>query len=172
MNTTKLIPYLLPAAMIAALGALSLGLILRGAAVFVPIFVALGASWGYSRHHEHHALAIVLADLTLIAVVAGAVIGLLISALPGLMLLAVVAALTAWDLAHFERRLQAMPRVEHAGDIERGHLRWLLISVLGGSVIAASALMIRTTLSFGVMFVLGLMAALALSWTIGALRRE
>jgi len=174
MNASPLhlTPRLLPACMIAALSALSLGLALRGAAIFVPLFVILGAAWGYSRHRGQHGLAGTLANLVLVVAMAGAAIGLLIGALPALMLLAVVMALGTWDLTHFERRLRAIARVERAGDLERRHVRWLLVAVVCGSAIASFALAIRTTLGFGAMVALGLLAALALSLTISTLRRE
>jgi len=174
MNASPLhlTPRLLPACMIAALSALSLGLALRGAAIFVPLFVILGVAWGYSRHRRQHGLAGILADLVLVVAMAGAAIGLLIGALPALMLLAVVMALGTWDLTHFERRLRAIARVERAGDLERRHVRWLLVAVVCGSAIASFALAIRTTLGFGAMVALGLLAALALSLTISTLRRE
>ncbi len=165
-------PRLLLAAMSIALGTLSLGLALRDAAIFIPIFIALGAAWAYSRHRRHYGLAAALANLTFTATVAGAAVGLLIGALSALMLLSVVATLTAWDLAHFEQRMQALARVERAGDIERRHIRWLIAAVLGGSALAGLALTIRATLSFAMVFALGLLAALALSWTINVLRRE
>ncbi|MCS6847243.1 MAG: hypothetical protein RMN52_05955 [Anaerolineae bacterium] len=165
-------PRLLLAAMSVALGALSLGLALRDAAIFIPIFVVLGAAWAYSRHRGRYGLAAALANLTFTAVMAGAAIGLLIGALSALMLLSAVGALAAWDLAHFEQRMRALARVERAGDIERRHMRWLAAAVLGGAALAGLALTIRATLSFAVVFALGLLAALALSWTVSALRRE
>ncbi|MFC1463413.1 MAG: hypothetical protein ACFLMY_01060 [Candidatus Brachytrichaceae bacterium NZ_4S206] len=172
MNALTWTPRLLLAAMSVALGALSLGLALRDAAIFIPIFVALGAAWAYSRHRGRDGLAAALANLTFTAAMAGAAVGLLIGALSALMLLSVVATLAAWDLTHFERRMRALARVERAGDIERRHLGWLGAAVLGGAILAGLALTIRATLSFAVVFALGLLAALILSWTIGALRRE
>ncbi|BCX02083.1 MAG: hypothetical protein KatS3mg053_0021 [Candidatus Roseilinea sp.] len=172
MSALTWTPRLLLATMSVALGALSLGLALRDAAIFIPIFAVLGAAWAYSRHRRRYGLAAALANLTFTAVMAGAAVGLLIGALSALMLLTVVAALAAWDLTHFERRMQALVRVERAGDIERRHLRWLMAALLGGTALAGLALTIRATLSFAAVFALGLLAALALSWMIGALRRE
>lgn len=171
MNALTWTSRLLLAAMSVALGALSLGLALRDAAIFIPVFIALGVAWAYSRHCGRYGLAAALANLTFTAAVAGATVGLLIGALSALMLVSVVATLAAWDLTHFEQRMRALARVERTDEIERRHLRWLAAAVLGGAILAGLALTIRATLSFATVFALGLLAALALSWTIGALRR-
>ncbi|MCS7056398.1 MAG: hypothetical protein NZM18_09555 [Thermoflexales bacterium] len=172
MNGLIWTPRLLLAALSVGLGALSLGLALRDAAIFIPIFIALGAAWAYTRHRGRHSIAAALANLTLTATVIGAGVGLLIGAWSALMLASVGATLAAWDLTHFERRMRALARVERAGDIERRHLRWLGAATVGGVILAGLALTIRTTLSFAVVFAVGLLAALALSGMIGALRRE
>lgn len=172
MNALTWTPRLMVAATSIGLGALALGLALRDAAIFIPILIALGAAWAISRWRGRYGLAASLANLTFTAALVGAAIGLLIGAMSALMLIAVVATLAGWDLAHFEQRMRALARVERAKDIERRHLRWLGIAIVSGAILAGLALTIRATLSFAVVFALGLLAALIISRTLAALRRE
>lgn len=171
----KLSMIVLPGSFVLAWGALALGFALRGAPVFVPVFVAIVAVWMIAQHRQWLVATTTLADISLVAVIALAAIGRLSNALPSLMLVAVVAALTAWDLAHLDRRLrgdQAIAmRVERADEIERHHVQWLLIAAACGLTVAGLAMTIRATLSFGMMFALGILAALALSLTIRYLRQ-
>lgn len=167
---------LIPTAVIAAAGALALGFAVRGGWIFLPLVIALGLGWGYSASRGGGVWVEVMNPLAFIAIVGCAAIGLLINAPPMLMAVAVVAALVAWDLTHFQRRLRghvrlAHMRVERVAEIERRHLRWLLIAGVGGLTAAALAFTLRAELSFGAMFAIGLLAAVTLSGLIAALKR-
>jgi len=88
------------------------------------------------------------------------------------MLVGVVAALSAWDLDHFARRLRGVERVEMRLALEWHHLR-RLISVDGlGLLLAGVALAVQYKFSFDAALVLGLVAVLGLSQMISYLRRE
>jgi hypothetical protein len=148
-------------------GALVLGFALQAASVFIPLFVVIGLAWLWGWRRGWTALA----DVGLMVVVGSAAIGLSIGAPNLLMLIAIVSGLTAWDLTHFDRRLRADKRVERVNDMERRHLGRLMIADACGLILAGLALTIRTNFSFGLVFLLSLLAVLALSWMIGYLRR-
>jgi len=85
--------------------------------------------------------------------------------------LGMIAALAAWDLDCFIQRLTGVGYAE-TRDMERHHVRRLLIVSGVGAALVAIALVLKTTLGFGVAYLLGLLALVGLSWTIGFLRRE
>jgi hypothetical protein len=103
--------------------------------------------------------------------VAAAVVGLWLDAGAGWMLLAVIIALTAWDLDHFSRRQTHAARVEGQRDMERHHLQRLLAIDLVAGLLAALALGVRVQLAFGAVLVLGLLSVFGLSRAIRCLRR-
>jgi hypothetical protein len=108
----------------------------------------------------------------LVLFVTAATLGLWLSLPTGWMLAGVVAALSAWDLNRFARRLKRAGHVESARELEQSHL-WRLLAVDAlGAAVAAATLGLRIELGFGAAFLLGLIAVLALSRAIGWLRRE
>lgn len=90
----------------------------------------------------------------------------------GWMLVGVVAALSAWDLEYFARRLQDAGHAEQAVALERVHLRRLLAVNVAGLALGAIALGIHIRLSFGLMLVLALVAVWGLSRAVRFLRQE
>lgn len=98
--------------------------------------------------------------------------GLWLKLAPGLMLLGMIAALTAWDLESFLQRLEEAGKIEHRDDLERKHLIRLLIVGGSSALLAVSVLSIDMNFSFGLTLLLGLLAVVGLSRTIGYLRRE
>ncbi len=87
-------------------------------------------------------------------------------AMPGL-LVALVAALVAWDGGTFVGRLRATAEVAFADDLIRSHVRRVLIVAAIGLVVGLLALLLRVSLSFGWALVL---AALAIIGLVRALR--
>jgi hypothetical protein len=87
-----------------------------------------------------------------------------------LALVAVVAALCAWDLDGLARRLD---RFGYEGDrsrLERQHLRRLLAVASLGLVLGGVALAVQIRLSFLLALLLSLLAALGVSWAVFLLR--
>jgi hypothetical protein len=97
----------------------------------------------------------------------------------GWMLLALVAAVTAWDLDRFAqtpaspgRAPAAAGRVEGARQMERRHLQRLGLVNLAGLSLGAAAFLLQTRLHFVVVVLLLLLAAWGLSQAVTYLRRE
>lgn len=90
----------------------------------------------------------------------------------GWMLLGLVAALSAWDLAHFAHLLDGAEGVEQRRLLERRHLRRLLIVDGLGLLLGGAALTVQIQLGFGLVLLLGLLALLGLSRAVRFLRRE
>ena len=100
-----------------------------------------------------------------------AAIGLWLDLTTGWMLLALVAALTAWDLDHLGRRLQSAGSEEQSRSLERRHLQRLLAVDAVGLLLAILALEIEFRLRLTVALLLGLLAVVGLSQVVGLLRR-
>jgi hypothetical protein len=133
-----------------------------------PILLAVGALWwiGQKRHWN------LFASVALVGFVVAAALGLWVGLPAGWMLVGVVAALSAWDLDHFARRLRNVERVEMRSTLERLHLRRLVSVDSLGLLLAGMALVIQYKFSFDVALVLGLVAVLGLSQMVSYLRRE
>ncbi|HEY43089.1 MAG TPA: DUF4175 domain-containing protein [Anaerolineae bacterium] len=111
-------------------------------------------------------------SLGLLLFIGLAAIGLWLTLAPGLMLLGMIATLAAWDLENFLRRVEGAERVDHRNDLERRHLRRLLMVEGSGTLLAVAALSVDVNFGFGSALLLGLLAIVGLSRTIGFLRRE
>ncbi len=151
-----------------AAGALALGYGLSGLWTWMLLVLALGLLWLLGQRRGWGWMASAVLVLFVIAAASGLWFGLV----AGWMLSGVVAALSAWDLDHFALRLRSVERVEGAHELERRHLRRLLIADGLGLLLAALALRVEIELSFGVALLLGLFAVLGLGQVIGFLRRE
>ena len=81
-----------------------------------------------------------------------------------------IAALSAWDLAHFNRRLSVGLAETRA--LERRHLRRVLLVDGLGLALAAAAWMVRVRLDFGLACVTGLIGIMGVSQIVRYLRRE
>ena len=90
----------------------------------------------------------------------------------GWMLLAVVGALVAWDLAPFQRRMAATDRVQEQAAIERRHLARLGLVIGLGCFLALLALGIELRLTFLPILLLGLLAVIGLGRALSHFRRE
>ena len=101
-----------------------------------------------------------------------AILGLWLAVPDDWMLLGWVAALSAWDMEHFARGMADAGYVEGAPDLERGHLRRLLIVDGLAVLLGELALRIKVKIGFGTVFVLALLAVFGLSRAIRFLRDE
>jgi len=139
--------------------ALALAFALGGQALWSPVFVAVGALWIVGQRHEKAWPATV----GLLCCIAGAVLGFWLGLPGGLLLFSAAAALMAWDLHDFVRRLRDVEAAADAQTLQRFHLTRLGIVSGVGLLLGALALVIRVNLGFGVIFALGLVAVLGLS---------
>ena len=162
--TARLLPITIGLAAIV----LAMGYAVGGAWTFSPILLATGVLWwiGQKRHWNG------LASVALVGFVVAAALGLWVGLPAGWMLAGVVAALSAWDLDHFARRLRSVERVETRPALERLHLRRLVSVDSLGLLLSGTALVVQYKFSFDMALVLGLVAVLGLSQMVSYLRRE
>ncbi len=85
--------------------------------------------------------------------------------------LGLAAALVAWDLDQFAQMMRAVGRVDGAAELERRHIRRLLVVAAIGSLMGGVVLGLRVRLSFELALVLAALAMLGLGLIIGYLRR-
>jgi hypothetical protein len=90
-------------------------------------------------------------------------VGLLLALPAWLMLIAVVAALCAWDLAHLAARLRGVQRIDQPARLVGAHLRRLGLSAGLGLLLGGLALSVRVGLDFGSATLLALAALILLS---------
>jgi hypothetical protein len=83
----------------------------------------------------------------------------------GWLLVSLVAALAAWDLDHFERRLRRADTRQ--ADLRRAHLQRLAVVAGLGLGLGWLALGLRVELNLGWAIVLSLLAIIGLSWVLG-----
>lgn len=181
-----------------AAAALALGYGLNRRPIGSLIFVALGLLWLVGQRYAWQAFA----GLGLLGFAVGALLGVLYDVQSGWTLVAITAALVAWDLHHFTQhmrvskeqtpvsersetatadteadadtvRLNTRARLEtEARALERAHLRRLAIVSGLGLLLGTLALTIRLTLRFGFIVALGVVAFFGLSRLIHYLRQE
>ncbi len=110
--------------------------------------VTAAAWWGYFRRSE------LAANAGFAALVALSALALMWGAPPVLATLSVTATLGAWDLSRLQRRLSINVRIERGDDIERQHVRRLLMVLGAGLALAVLAQIVRVGLSFPAVAVL------------------
>ena len=140
--------------------ALGAGYLIGGSWVGALVVVGIGGMWLLAHLIGNHPAGNLLAWLSLTG---GAAIGVAIDLPAGLMLVAAVAALCAWDVAHYEQRLGEAARIESSGALDRQHMSRLALTAAAGLAIGAMALLIRVDLGFGVAFALAIAAVVLLS---------
>jgi uncharacterized membrane protein len=151
-----------------AAGGLALGYALAGHWIWAALAIAVGLSWLLGQWRGWGWVA----SAGLLAWAALAAIGFWVDLGAGWMLCGMVAALTAWDLDHLVRRIGGLAGDERVRDLQRRHLRRLLLVDGVALSIMAIALGIDVKFSFAVALLLGLLAVLGLSRMIDALNRE
>jgi hypothetical protein len=168
-----------------ATGALALGYAANGEWLGGALMILIGAllwiaqrrRWSRSAslhlaHDSQRAPNLINGTAGLIVFTASAALGLLRGASTFAMLVGTLAALAAWDLDHFERRLRTAQRVEAQGALIRAHLRRLSIVAGLGLTLGGIALSVQVEITFGWALLLGLLAFLALSGVIAFGQRE
>lgn len=151
-----------------AAGAIALGYEGGGYRRGTVFALAVGFLWLLSTRRDRAGMA----SWGLVSLVGAAAFGLWLGLEAGWMVFGVVAALSAWDLDHFARRLGQAGQVEKMRRLEAVHLRRLAV-VDGVALLTATvALGIRVELGFGMALLLGGLAILGLSQMIGSLRHE
>ena len=130
-------------------------------------WVVLGGVWWLGRRWRAWT-----GTLAFLIFVLAAVAGLWVDLGGGWMLLGTVAALAAWDLDHFTRRLREGGRVEQEAGLVRAHLRRLAEVSAVGLGLGGVALLARIDLGLGLALLLGLLTVIGLRQFLTALRRE
>ncbi len=113
-----------------------------------------------------------LTSLGFVLCASAAAAGVLLEVKAGWMLLAVVMALTAWDLDSFVRGMERAERVEGRQDLERRHVLRLVAVEGVGVLLATVALGVRLDIGFGAVLLLGLVAVFGLSRVVVFFRRQ
>jgi hypothetical protein len=147
---------------------LSLAYGLGGLWQAIPVLLFIAGGWGWASRK-------ILewpAPLGLVLFVIASAIGLWLFATPGLILPGMIAALAAWDLAHFLRRTHAVHRIEEAARLERIHMLRLGAVIGVGGLFGAAALLLRLSFSFGITFLVGLLAIFGLTRAVIFLKRS
>jgi hypothetical protein len=145
---------------IVAVLALGIGYVLGGSWIGAAAAVGIGGAWLLVHLLSDRPAGNLLAWLCLTSVAA---IGVAIGLPAGFMLVAAVAALCAWDIAHYEQRRDEVSRVDSSDAMERQHLIRLAITAAGGLALGAAALLVRVNFGFGVAIVLAIVAVVLLS---------
>lgn len=135
-------------------------------------FLALGVVWAAAQRRGGASGAGGIGGLMMVTfILAGA--GGILAGIPGwLGILAVVAALGAWDLDHLLRRLAVAGRVDYASGLARAHLRRLALVEGAGFLAGLAAVVIRGRLPFWLEALLALLAVLGLSRVIQFVRSQ
>lgn len=159
---------LLPISVGLATLALALGYGLGGRWTVAAAALAAGVLWlaGWWRRLDG------VESVGLLAFAGLAAAGLWLELGAGWMLLGLVGALLAWDLAPFQRRMAAMGRVQEREAVERQHLARLGLVTGLGLLLALLALGIELRLTFLPTLLLGLLAVIGLGRALSHIRRE
>ncbi len=112
-----------------------------------------------------------VASLTAVLLASAAAVGAWLELQGWLLLIGLIAALSAWDLDAFARQLRSVDAVEKEQALKHRHLQRLLIVDALALLLGVSALTVQIRLSFGLALVLALIALVGLSRALGFLGR-
>ena len=150
---------------------LGLGFALSGLWAGVAAVLAGGALWLLGHLSPQNRLGASASSVALV-VLAGAAAAAMIYAIGGgWPVLGLVAALVAWDLEQFAQQMRAAGRVDGATELERRHIRRLLLTAAIGSVLGLIGLGLRVRLRFGLALLLAALVMSGLGLIVGYLRR-
>jgi len=146
---------------------LTLGYAIGGRWIGAAASVALGCLWlaGLRRSWSG------IDSLGLVGFTGMAAVGVWLALAAPILLAGQVAALAAWDLDRFARRLRSAGRVEAESVLVRAHLQRLLAAAGLGLVFGGVALAVQVPLSFGWALLLAALVFLGLSRAIGWFNR-
>ena len=141
--------------------------VLAGAYTAALLCVLTAAAWWWYFRRT-----VLAANAGFVALVVLSAMALLWGGPPVLATLAVTAALGAWDLSRLVRRLSINVRIERGDDIERQHVRRLLMVLGAGLALGLLALLVRVGLSFPAVALMTLVMVFVLSNAIQRWRDE
>ena len=150
---------------------LALPFALSGLWVGVAAVLAGGALWllGNLRPQSRPGAS---ASPVALFVLAGAAAAAMVYAIGGgWPVLGLVTALVAWDLDQFAQQMRAAGRVHGVTELERRHIRRLLLTALIGGVLGLIGLGLRVRLRFGLALLLAALVMSGLGLIVGYLRR-
>ncbi len=136
--------------------------------VIALMFVLAGALWFAAQQRAAYGLG----EIMLFIFGASGALGFLFVVPGWLIPVAVVAALGAWDLAHFLQRLGAVEQVAYDTGLGRAHLRRL--AIVEGAALALSllALVIQARVSTWWEILLALLAVIGVSRLVSYIRQQ
>lgn len=148
--------------------ALAVGFSMSNLWVWSSIILASGFLWLFKQRGQRDRIASPFSLLF----TGTAIIGVWLNLSVGLMLTSMVLTLVACDLENLIQRFNSMGRIERPKELERRHIKRLIIASVSGMVLAFIALQTKVSLSFGMSLLLGFATMISLSQAIGFLRRE
>jgi len=146
---------------------LALGLILAGSEFLAPVVAILGIFWIVSVQREWKRIA----SPALFIYVAATAYAAWQGSPPGLMLMTLIFALSAWDLESMRSRFRMVKADAVDNGIEQRHLIRLVTLDGIGILLGSMALVFRITLNFALELILGVVIAYGLSQLVLFLRR-
>lgn len=153
---------------IAAAGGLAVVYALHGWWPLAVPIAATGLVWGLGSWRGWRWPADL--GLLLLTVAAGGGLWLGLSAWESFV--AVVLALSAWDIDHFYRQLRDVPRTAATARLERGHLLRLLAVDAASAALAGVALAFQLQLGTGLAALLGVLVVCGVGEAVAFFRRE
>jgi hypothetical protein len=147
---------------------LLLGYFLGGEELFAPVIMIMMIMWLVAVQREWQ----VVTTITMVIFLAGAAVAAWKGFSPALMLLVVVAVLSAWDLIAMQARFKMVKKESVEKGIERRHLTRLALIDGIGLLLGGTGLMLQINLGLGLEILLALVAAIGLSQLVFRLYRS
>jgi len=151
-----------------ATGLLAAGYAMKGSWGWCVLIAVFGLFWLYAQRLGRGGIG----SFGLFFFSVAATRGTFLDIKAGWLLLSVVAALLAWDLDYFLRRLRQAGRVEKSFSLELNHLKRLLAVGGLGLLFGGAALTVKLHLHLGWILLLGVISLFSLSKLINLLSRE
>jgi|GEM_PF-1766292 hypothetical protein len=129
-----------------------------GAWALAAIWLGFGLLWIYLERRKSHALAVLGLLLAIGAAAYASFLGII--ALP--LVVAVIAALVAWESSRLAHRLRSFEQSEHSDAMVEQHQKRLIWAALLGVVLTLLASLVQLPLAFGWALVLVLIAIIGL----------
>jgi hypothetical protein len=161
-------PKIIMACVVLSLSSLSLAYASGGYAIPAAVVIVTGMLWllDYEQRWNH------LASIVLVLFTLFCVFGYWMGLYLPLLVLSLTAALAAWDLDHFSRRVLNSAQVKHLDRMEKQHIQSLLLVCGVGLLIAEGTLLVQIQLSFWASFAAALVVLFGLTWAIALIRRN
>ncbi len=148
--------------------ALAAGYAIIGHHLIALMFVLAGALWFAAQQRAAYGLG----EIMLFLFGAGGALGFLFGVPGWLILVAVVAVLGAWDLAHFLQRLGAVEQVAYDTGLGQAHLRRLAIVEGAALALGLLALVLQARVSAWWEILLALLAVIGISRLVAYIRQQ